>query len=108
VPLAAADSKSASASFNATPSVTVSYVEDACQPPVSGTVICSGYLDVTLTNFPSGVHTVSCFGTEQTGGSYQTTSATSTGCGAGGSTKARYTLWVTVDGVESNHVSGQY
>jgi hypothetical protein len=92
---AAADSKPASASFDpVTPpppprSVTVSFEEGSCQPPMAGIVLCVGQLDVTLTNFPSGgAHTVVCFaGTGQQNGTDQTSSVTSTGSTEAGTTK---------------------
>jgi hypothetical protein len=59
---------------------------------------------VSFANFGPGNHTVSCYATDPPAGKYYTytTSATTSAVCIYG--YPGYTVWATVDGIESNHL----
>jgi hypothetical protein len=68
------------------------------------TVSACAYIVVSFTNFSSGNHTVTCYGSYPPSGafySYSTAATTTAQCIFG---YPGYTVWATVDGVESNHL----
>lgn len=104
-----AGNRSATASLTASTSACAKVVELSKGSPVNVTGCKSSscaYMRVTLKNFPSGSHSVTCYADypPPTGAFYQytTSSTTSNVCVYG---YPGTHVWVKVDGVESNHLT---